>query len=231
MTYQISNDFNNIAFAQNIISGLGFIPVNFYFPGVNPHMDSCIAFGLKKFSNFSSIEEQVLFFYDDGDMKAPNKGFLLTTRGMHILGYPWFIPMERFIGANIQLTRSQFGFDLNMYYQEGISPASDTYKIYVPNDMLIPVLRMVFQQLGSKDPMAPIVKSSPVISMASRSAINCPSCKAPAKAGQKFCMSCGAAITTERPTARTKKFCTECGAKLLPGAKFCQSCGTKMYTE
>ena len=229
MTFQLPTNFNSAVFAQNIIAGIGFIPVNFHFPGANPNSDTCIAYGLKKFTSFSPIDEQVLFFYDDGDMKAPNKGFLLTTKGMHILGYPWFIPMERFIGSNIQLTRSQFGFDLTMYYAQGITPASDTYKIYVPNDMLIPVLRMVFQKLGSDDPMAPVVKVAPVISMASATSVTCPSCQAPAKAGQKFCMSCGTAIPAENRETRVKKFCTSCGAKLLPGAKFCQSCGTKLY--
>ncbi|WP_407397903.1 hypothetical protein, partial [Anaerovibrio sp.] len=76
MTFQIPFNFNNAIFAQNIITGIGFMPVNFHFPGINPHTDSCISFGVKKFNNFSALEEQVILFYDDGDMKAPNKGFL-----------------------------------------------------------------------------------------------------------------------------------------------------------
>lgn len=187
MNFQIPFNFNNIIFAQNIITGIGYMPVNFHFPGVNPHTDSCISFGVKKFNSFSAIEEQVILFYDDGDMKAPNKGFLLTTKGMHILGYPWFIPMERLIGSNIQLTKSQFGFDLTMYYPEGVSPVSDTYKIYVPNDMLIPVLRMIMKQLASSDPMAPVFKERRI---------------------KKFCTSCGTKLL---PGA---KFCQNCGIKL-----------------
>ncbi|ORT99900.1 hypothetical protein D081_1481 [Anaerovibrio sp. JC8] len=228
MTFQLPANFNSIIFAQKFISSLGFVPVNFHFPGINPHSDSCISFGLKKFSGFKGMEEQILFYYDDGDMNAPNKGFLLTTKGMHLLGYPWFIPMERFMGSNLQLTRSQVGFDLTMYYAEGVTPASDTYKIYVPNDMLIPVLRKVFQQLGSDNPMEPLKQDMPE-APASAAAVSCPACNAPAREGQKFCTKCGSAIPAEETKVRLKKFCTNCGSKLLGGAKFCQNCGTKLY--
>lgn len=47
----------------------------------------------------------------------------------------------------------------------------------------------------------------------------CPNCGMAVPAGSKFCLSCGAKITSAA-------FCSNCGKPLPEGAKFCPECGT-----
>ena len=46
--------------------------------------------------------------------------------------------------------------------------------------------------------------------------IACPNCKAVIAANSKFCLKCGAQISTS---------CQKCGAPIVQGAKFCNQCG------
>ncbi len=48
----------------------------------------------------------------------------------------------------------------------------------------------------------------------------CPSCKAPAAAGARFCGQCGTSMGPKR--------CAKCSAEAGAGAKFCPSCGTAL---
>ncbi|MCR5177158.1 MAG: zinc ribbon domain-containing protein [Anaerovibrio sp.] len=217
MTQLNETNFDNIAFGKNIISRIGFIPYNFYFPGVSANADSSIGYSLKKFTEYNYAEEQVILLYDDGDIKAPNKGFLLTTKGMHILGYPWFIPINRLLTCTLQFTSNNtIGYSLTMLYPPGITPASDTYNIYLNNEMLIPVLSLIFERLNSDDPM----------SMPEEHGHTCPNCNHPISEGQKFCMNCGTKLIEERQPKHN--FCKNCGAKLIDEAQYCQNCGTKI---
>jgi len=49
--------------------------------------------------------------------------------------------------------------------------------------------------------------------------MNCGSCGAPNEAGRKFCLQCGARLTTGCPT---------CGTPNTPGARFCGECGSTL---
>ena len=59
---------------------------------------------------------------------------------------------------------------------------------------------------------------------------SCPDCRPNRDAGQKFCRSCGAALT-----APTKRRCVHCNAECAPEQKFCVVCGCalaqSMYSE
>jgi RNA polymerase subunit RPABC4/transcription elongation factor Spt4 len=47
--------------------------------------------------------------------------------------------------------------------------------------------------------------------------MNCSKCGSLVQAGDKFCASCGAPVSTQ--------FCPGCGAQVTPGASFCPNCG------
>jgi hypothetical protein len=49
-----------------------------------------------------------------------------------------------------------------------------------------------------------------------RQAFGCPRCDSPIAAGQRFCGSCGFALSTN---------CPRCGAYVSPGDRFCENCG------
>jgi uncharacterized OB-fold protein len=60
----------------------------------------------------------------------------------------------------------------------------------------------------------------------------CPACGAVVKPGSRFCMTCGATIPEEAPSAPAsapsqRAFCMNCGNPLRPGDKFCMKCGQK----
>jgi predicted nucleic acid-binding Zn ribbon protein len=57
-------------------------------------------------------------------------------------------------------------------------------------------------------------------------AIMCAKCGVPNKSGDKFCSSCGAALTTE--IVSEGKTCPTCGTSIKEGAKFCSKCGGKI---
>jgi hypothetical protein len=52
--------------------------------------------------------------------------------------------------------------------------------------------------------------------------VECPSCKAPAGAGAKFCAECGSAMPRR---------CQACGAVSPSNAKFCADCGASLATK
>lgn len=57
-------------------------------------------------------------------------------------------------------------------------------------------------------------------------AIICVKCRAANKSGDKFCLSCGSAITIEDKAK--DKLCTSCGAVIKEGTKFCSRCGGRV---
>jgi uncharacterized RDD family membrane protein YckC len=85
---------------------------------------------------------------------------------------------------------------------------------------------------------AGIVGSEPVVATAP-GARSCPSCGAPAKAGDLFCGKCGAKFETspgkadEQPGEGSEgetegKTCPSCGAPAKAGDLFCNKCGAKL---
>jgi hypothetical protein len=52
-------------------------------------------------------------------------------------------------------------------------------------------------------------------------ALRCPRCSSPTVAGQRFCGSCGYALSTD---------CPRCGTFINPGDRFCENCGISFIT-
>jgi hypothetical protein len=57
-------------------------------------------------------------------------------------------------------------------------------------------------------------------------AIICPKCSAPNKYSDRFCISCGCALS--HGVSVEGKTCSTCGAPIKEGAKFCMRCGSKI---
>ncbi|MBX3013607.1 MAG: zinc ribbon domain-containing protein [Caldilineaceae bacterium] len=55
----------------------------------------------------------------------------------------------------------------------------------------------------------------------------CPTCQRPNQDQAKFCLSCGASLTSGAPTVVkvSEQHCVQCSKELRPGAKFCGACG------
>jgi hypothetical protein len=57
----------------------------------------------------------------------------------------------------------------------------------------------------------------------------CPNCGAESKAGEKFCVQCGARVREDEvKEAEAAKYCTTCGEKLEAGAETCPKCGANV---
>ena len=69
--------------------------------------------------------------------------------------------------------------------------------------------------------------SAPVPPTPSDAGLTCPSCGAPRKPTDKFCMKCGAKLETPSPSPDLT--CPSCGAPRKPTDKFCMKCGAKLH--
>ena len=110
------------------------------------------------------------------------------------------------------------------------APAAEPVPVWQPEPESAPVVVNEPEPVVASEPAPePVLVFAPAPEPA-QAEKRCPVCGEPVKAGDRFCMNCGATIPEDAAPAQApaqRVFCMNCGNPLNPGDKFCMKCGQR----